>query len=174
MSVRSEGSATTATVRVTHPRIDHVELTFEVDCSTFCARLEGSLGRFTESIRSEATSPEDFRTRVEGLAGDHGLLLFDIRDHGALLRLVGRPANGKQYLIGNPLVAVRMTTLDLRAGLYAPARVFVYQPAPGRTRIEYDLPSTQFGQWGSPEILDVGERLDRTLLALIQSMAEST
>lgn len=163
--------STTEAARVTRVHVDHIELTFDIGFSAFCTRLEGMLGRFTESLRAEAPDEATFRARVDALAKDHGLLLFDVRDHGALLRLTGRPAQAKQYLIGNPLVALQMTSIDLRAGLYAPLRIFVYEPAAGQTRVEYDLPSTQFGQWGSPEVRAVGQRLDTKLRDLLDHVA---
>jgi uncharacterized protein (DUF302 family) len=69
-----------------------------------------------------------------------------------------------QYLVGNPLFAVEMTRYDLAAGLYAPLRVLIYE-AEGATRLEYDRPSSLFGQFGD-------ERIDRMAATLDQKLAD--
>jgi len=43
------------------------------------------------------------------MAGPSGFMLLGTSDHGALLRLVGRPRKAVQYVVGNPLFAVEMT-----------------------------------------------------------------
>jgi len=78
----------------------------------------------------------------------------------------------KQYLIGNPLTAIQMSRHDLRAALYAPLRVLVYEDDRQRTVIEYDQPSSLFGQFGNAEVTSVGASLDRKLEAVIRRAAE--
>jgi uncharacterized protein (DUF302 family) len=153
--------------------VEHVRLTFEVRFEDFCARLEATLGRFTESVRAEAADEATFRHRIETLSHGRDFLLFDVRDHGALLRLTGRAGNAKQYLVGNPLIALQMTSVDLRAGLYAPLRIFVYEDEGNATRVEYDLPSTLFGQWDAPVMREVGRQLDGKLEKLLCDLAEA-
>jgi hypothetical protein len=72
-----------------------------------------------------------------------------------------------QYLLGNPLFAVRMTQHDVRAGLYAPLRVLVYEDEGGKTCVEYDSPSSLFGQFGDANVTEVAEMLDRKLEHLV-------
>lgn len=152
--------------------VEHVRSTFDVPFDDFCARLESSLGRFAESVRAEATDEATFRRRIEEISRGHDLLLFDVRDHGALLGLTGRARKAKQYLVGNPLVALQMTSVDVRAGLYAPLRIYVYESDGSRgTHVEYDLPSSLFGQWGSIAILEVARRLDGKLEKLLRDLA---
>jgi hypothetical protein len=54
---------------------------------------------------------------------EHGqkLSIFLDRDHGALLQIAGGARNARQYEIGNPLTASKMTRHQLPAALYAPA-----------------------------------------------------
>jgi uncharacterized protein (DUF302 family) len=70
-----------------------------------------------------------------------------------------------QYTIGNPLFAVEMTRHALGAGLYAPLRVLIYEAGDGKTCIEYDRPSSLFGQFGD-------ERVDRVAAALDQKLED--
>ena len=70
------------------------------------------------------------------------LSIFEQRDHGALLQIVGRRRNALQYEIGNPLTASNMTRHNLAAALYAPLRVVLFEDERGKGVFEYDKPSS--------------------------------
>src|SRR5262249_17622986 len=72
-----------------------------------------------------------------------------------------------QYIVGNPLFAIQMTRHDLRAGLYAPLRVLLYEAEEGKTCLEYDRPSSLFGQFGNAKGTEVAAMLDRKLEQLV-------
>jgi uncharacterized protein (DUF302 family) len=99
-------------------------------------------------------------------------MLFGTNDHGSLLRLVGQKRKAVQYVVGNPLFALQMTQHDIRAGLYAPLRVLVYEDEQGRTCLEYDKPSSLFGQFNDDRIAPVAAMLDRKLEALLAAAVE--
>ena len=101
------------------------------------------------------------------MAGPSGFMLFRTSDHGALLRIAGQKRKAIQYLLGNPLFAIRMTQHDIRAGLYAPLRVLIYEGGAGQTCVEYDRPSSLFGQFGDDRIAPTAVMLDRKLEALV-------
>ena len=82
------------------------------------------------------------------MAGPSGFMLFSTSDHGTLLRIVGQQRKAVQYVLGNPLFAVEMTRHAIGAALYAPLRVLIYEADDGKTCIEYDKPSSLFGQFG--------------------------
>ena len=85
----------------------------------------------------------------------------------SLLRLVGQKRKALQYLVGNPLFAIQMTKHDIRASLYAPLRVLLYENEEGQTCVEYDKPSSLFGQFGNTKINAVATMLDGKLEALV-------
>jgi uncharacterized protein (DUF302 family) len=101
------------------------------------------------------------------MAGPSGFMLFGMNDHGALLRLAGQKRKAVQYIIGNPLFALRMTQHDIRAALYAPLRVLPYEDEEGKTCVEYDRPSSLFGQFGNADVTEVAAMLDRKLEQLV-------
>jgi len=139
----------------------------------FTSALEAVLGRFSNDVQEDIVSrPHIAEQRIAAMAGEQGLTIFAIFDHGAALNMVGAPRNAKQYLIGNPLTAMQMTRRDLRAALYAPLRVLVYEDADRRTVVEYDQPSSLFGQFGNSEVTAVGVSLDQKLEAVIRRGAE--
>jgi hypothetical protein len=91
------------------------------------------------------------------------LSIFLKRDHGALLGLYGHSRDAVQYEIGNPLTASTMSRYELAAALYAPLRVVIYEKDDGGSRIEYDLPSSLFGQFGDERVTRVAHGLDVAL-----------
>ncbi len=94
-------------------------------------------------------------------------MLFGTTDHGALLSIFGVKKKAIQYIVGNPLIAIQMTRHNLAAGLYAPLRVLVYEDNRGKTCLEYDEPSSLFGQFNDDRIVSVASSLDRKLEDLI-------
>jgi uncharacterized protein (DUF302 family) len=96
-------------------------------------------------------------------------MLFGTQNHGALLRLAGQNREAVQYVVGNPLIALQMTQHDVRAGLYAPLRVLIYENAEGKACVEYDRPSSLFGQFGDDRITPTAAMLDKKLEALVAS-----
>jgi uncharacterized protein (DUF302 family) len=76
-----------------------------------------------------------------------------------------------QYLVGNPLFAIEMTQHAIGAGLYAPLRVLIYEAEDGRACVEYDLPSSLFGQFGDERVDRVAVMLDRKLAELVATAA---
>src|SRR5258705_11764796 len=119
--------------------IRHVSLKVDSEFDSFTQALERLLGRFDYSFYNDLeTDPRSVEARLKAAAGEQGLLLFSIQEHGRLLNLVGPPRKPKQYLLGNPLIAVTMTCRDIRAALYAPLRILVYQGGDGATRVEFD------------------------------------
>ncbi len=100
------------------------------------------------------------------------LSIFLKRDHGMLLGIYGAARNAIQYEIGNPLTASKMTRYQLGAANYAPLRVVVFEADAGGTRIEYDLPSSLFGQFGDERVTEVARGLDAALGRVLNSAAE--
>jgi hypothetical protein len=62
-----------------------------------------------------------------------------------------------------PLIAIQMTRHDIRASLYAPLRMIVYEVEGHAVHAEYDLPSSLFGQFNNAEVTNVAKRLDLKL-----------
>src|SRR5262249_19782348 len=115
--------------------IEHIHVETEKPFGEVTAALEARMGKSDPAVYKELRSgadPEAVRTRLGRMAGPSGFMLFRTSDHGALLRLAGQATKAVQYLVGNPLFAVRMIRYDFRAGLYAPLRVLLYEDGDGR------------------------------------------
>jgi len=149
--------------------IQHQVLEMNHDFNDYTYNLEVHLGLLSPEIlpglQNDAASMVGF---LENLGGGEEMVLFTIFEHGNLLRLKGTPANAKQYLVGNPVIALKMTREDIRAGLYAPLRILVYENKDGIVVVEYDLPSSLFAQLNNEKINTVALSLDEKLLKLIK------
>jgi uncharacterized protein (DUF302 family) len=153
--------------------VTHISLEAKVDFESFTRHLQALLGRFDPSSLKTLlqTDPTAANARLAQMEGDQGLMIFSMQDHGVLLTLAGSPRRAMRYAIGNPRIALQMTRHDIRAGLYAPLSVLVYESAPGVVRVEYDQPSTLFGQFGDADVAAVGRELDRKLTSVIEHAA---
>jgi uncharacterized protein (DUF302 family) len=155
--------------------VDHVRLTTDKPFADVTTAFERQLGRFDPDVYkalAEGGDVEGARARIEALAGPSGFMLFGTNDHGALLRLAGQQRKAVQYVVGNPLFALQMTRHDIRASLYAPLRVLLYEDEAGKTCLEYDTPSSLFGQFGDDRISPTAAMLDRKLEALAAAAIE--
>jgi uncharacterized protein (DUF302 family) len=149
--------------------VRHVSVETNIDFDLFTEALERSLGRFDEALLKELEINRGFvEEGLKAAVSEEGLMLFNIQDHGKLLNLLGMPKKAKQYVLGNPLIAAMMTRHDIRAGLYAPLRLFVYETDDHTTHIEFDRPSSLFGQFNNPEVTVVAHNLDEKLANLIK------
>jgi uncharacterized protein (DUF302 family) len=153
--------------------VEHVRVKVAKPFDEVSAAFEARLGKFDPAVYEQlrkGDDPEAVRARIESMAGPSGFMLFRTSDHGAILRLVGQRRKAVQYLVGNPLFAVEMTRHAIGAALYAPLRVLIYEDEPG-TCIEYDLPSSLFGQFKDERVDRVAVSLDGKLADLV---AEAT
>jgi len=157
---------------VTSTTVTHLNFKSSKPFAAVTSALDKQLGRFDPEIGklfSSGSSPAETEAKIHAMEGSSGLMIFAVRDHGQLLALKGRHASGRQYVIGNPLVALEMTQHNLVAGEYAPVRLYVYVGEDNLTHIDYDLPSSVFGRFKSKQIDEVAKGLDEKLEQLVES-----
>src|SRR3984893_17045897 len=157
-------------MNVTRITVDHVRVVADKPFDKVTKAFEQQLGQFNPEVYKSLAAGEDtekVRAKIEALVGPSGFMLFRPSDHGALLLLAGQKKKAIQYLVGNPLFAMQMTQHDIRASLYAPLRVLIYENEEGKIGVEYDKPSSLFGQFGNAKVTDVATKLDRKLEQLV-------
>jgi len=142
-------------------QVIHQRFVSSVDFETFTTHLETLLGRFDPTVQAlMATSPIEAANRIRNMEGEQGLMIFVILDHGSALNMAGKQQRAKQYLIGNPLAAIQMTSYQIGAALYAPLRVLIYENAAGEAVAEYDQITSLIQQFNDPEVSSVAAMLD--------------
>jgi uncharacterized protein (DUF302 family) len=157
-------------MNVTRITVDHVRVVGDKPFDQVTKAFEQQLGQFNEETYRSLAAGEDVekaRGKLEAMVGPSGFMPFRTSNHGTLLRLAGQQKKAIQYLVGNPLFAIQMTQHDIRASLYAPLRVLLYENEQGMTCVEYDLPSSLFGQFGNAKVTDVATMLDRKMEQLV-------
>jgi uncharacterized protein (DUF302 family) len=157
-------------MNVTRITVEHVRVQTDKPFDKVTKAFEQQLGQFNWEAYKSLAAGEDVkkvRAKIEAMVGPSGFMLFRTSDHGALLRLAGQEKKALQYLVGNPLFAIQMTQHDIRASLYAPLRVLIYENEAGKTCVEYDKPSSLFGQFGNAKVTAVAAMLDRKLEKLV-------
>ena len=148
--------------------VEHIKITTKKSYPEVKAGIE-KLGRFDESVRAllAKNDIEGFRAALKRVAGEDGLAIHYVAAHGDLLALKGERRPVTAYLIGNVLSAVEMTSVNPAAALYAPLRVVIYANDKGGTTMEYDRPSSMFGQFKQPAIDAMAQSLDQRLLTFL-------
>ena len=124
------------------------------------ASLEEQLGRLDQE--QALAAGKDLAQVIKTMEGSSGLMIISVLDMDAMLpALLAYTIRARQYSIGNPLIASKMSQHNTLAALYAPPRMLVYTQlgAPGKTFISYDQPSTVFGKLKSEEILVTAKAL---------------
>jgi uncharacterized protein (DUF302 family) len=158
------------TMRDTRILVDHVrqasDKPFEDVTTAFERRLEGFDPDVYKGLAAGGDA-EGTKAKMEAMAWPSDFTLFATHNHGELLRLAGQKRKAVQYVVGNPLFALQMTQNDIRASLYAPLRVLIYEDEDGKTGEEYDRPSSLFRQFGNDRISPTAAMLDKQLESLV-------
>jgi uncharacterized protein (DUF302 family) len=165
-----EGAMTDSTVAGRILQVEHITIKTTKKFAEVEAALERRVPQLDPAMAAAlANGNEQRATELERGAK---LFIFLKRDHRALLQVTGRPRNALQYEIGNPHTASKMTRHRLAAGLYAPLRVILYEDETGGSILEYDRPSSLFGQYGDERVMEVGRYLDAALEAALRNAVE--
>lgn len=146
--------------------VEHMTLVCSDSFADVRRRLDETVPRLDMSIAAKLDA-DDWPEVGQYERSGPKLSIFLERDHGALLESFGGMKNIIQYEIGNPLTAAKMTRYRQSAGLYAPLRVVLYENETGRAVIEYDKPSSLFGQFKDERVAEVGRYLDHALEATL-------
>lgn len=161
-----------------HPQIldvamKHVIIETKKPYADVCAFIEGKLGRLDQPMRDmmQNGQTDQLRESAARIIKNYGLSIHYIAYHGKVLALNGPTENLKTYYIGDILSASTMTRVIRPAGLYAPLRAVIYQNASGGTTIEYDQPSSLFGQFHNPTTDAMGVSLDERMGKLMHDAA---
>ena len=93
-------------------------------------------------------------------------------DLGAIASLSGREKRCSLYLVGNPVIANQIISIDMRGSFYVPFRVALYDDeGPDGAVIAFDRPSSFLATLGRPEMAEIGHSLDRKIDAVAAAAA---
>jgi uncharacterized protein (DUF302 family) len=157
----------------TSAKITHIRYTFDGKFDEYLSHFDAQLGKYNVTayqalLKNPVENSEQVSKIIDSQAGSSGFMTFAVYDHGALINMTGVHQKAKQYVIGNPLIALSMTKHDVRAALYAPLRVLIYEDVSKKIQVEYDLPSSIFGQLHNANVDVVAKELDEKISALVE------
>ena len=153
---------------------ERIEWVIDQSYSKTIRRLNSILkkpGLFRIGFMLKFKQKNKFITYINQNTGVLGLMILGSIPHGLILSLSGEHHRAKQFLIGNPLIALSMMKIHPEAGVYAPLRVMFTENDSGKTVITYEKPSTLFGQWNEQIFQDTGKLLDEKMETLIRLIA---
>ena len=130
--------------------------------------FEREVGHLDPAVTQRLVERKASWSEIEGeigrIGGSHGLMIIERADLGRVASLSGRQKRCLLYLVGNPVIANRIISIDLRGCFYVPFRVALYDDGnPEGAMIAFDRPSSSLATLGRPEIMEIGEDLDRKI-----------
>jgi len=137
--------------------------------------FERELGRFKPDVAErlhERRAPwSEVEAEFTAMAQPHGLMIFFRVEQGQTTSLKANPINCALYLVGNPVIAEQIISVDVRGSFYVPFRVCLYDPGGGHGAcIAYDRPSSFLAALGRPELASIGELLDGKIGAVVAAI----
>ena len=151
--------------------VEHIRISSELPFSEVRRKLEAALPPRDPNIVAALRSGDQDQVNEFEESGPTFLLEQEL-DHGALLQIAGGKRNALQYSVGNPITATKMTRHQLSIALYAPVRVVLFEDEQGRGVLEYDRPSSLFGQYGDERVTEVSRYVDVELGSILRKAAE--
>ena len=151
-------------VRITHD--SHRD--FKETRARFDERVPLFEGAATVEVVLDGASWPEVEAAVDARAGPTGLVALARLDQGALLSLQGELLEATLYLVGNPILARKLTRHEPAAALYAPFRVAIYRDADG-VHVAYDQPSSVFASLGSSGIDLIASGLDDKIASVAEA-----
>jgi uncharacterized protein (DUF302 family) len=158
--------------------IERVTIATGLTYEALTAAFDRQFGRFKPDVADRLHQRRAPWSEVEAeftaMAEPHGLMIFFRVEQGKTTSLKSNPINCALYLVGNPVIAEQIISIDVRGSFYVPFRVCLYDPDDSHdARIAYDRPSSFLAALGRPELTDIGELLDGKIEAVVAAIQKS-
>jgi len=157
--------------------IQHTNVVTGLSYDALVSAFERELGHLNPAVPKQLIERKAAWSEVEReiarIAGTHGLMIIAKTDLGSLASLSGREKRCSLYLVGNPVIANQIISIDLRGSFYVPFRVALYDGDQHEAVISYDRPSSFLAALGHPALSEIGEALDRKIDAVAAACAAS-
>jgi uncharacterized protein (DUF302 family) len=166
------GAATSIT------KTEHAGIATGLTYDALVKGFERELGRWDpvagQGLVSRKAAWSEVEREVAAMGGRRELMIFFRADQGAIASLAGKAQRCSLYLVGNPVIASRIISIDPRGSFLVPFRVCLYDDGgPGGAVISYDRPSSFLGSLGRPELDEIGELLDHKIDSVVDALRSS-
>lgn len=156
-------------------QIKREDITIGLSYEALTTAFEQEMGRFDSAIAQSLVQKKAPWKQVEEvmnkMAGLHGLMIFFKADQGKITSLHNETKKCALYIVGNPLIADQILSNDIRASLYVPFRVCIYDSGNHDSAIiGFDRPSSFLATLNKPALNEFGNLLDNKIDGVIQSI----
>ena len=156
--------------------IQHTRIATGLSYDALVRAFERELGHLdpatSQRLVDSRAEWSEVEREIESTAGPHDLMIIARVDLGSITSLSGRERRCLLYLVGNPVIASQIISIDLRGSFYVPFRVALYDDeGPDGAMICYDRPSSFLATLGRPELRKIGDFLDRKIDAAAAAAA---
>jgi len=154
-----------------HVRIEHTSLATGLGYHALVEAFERELRTLdpaaVQRMIEGRAAWSDVERELSEIAGPHGLMIVARIDLGRFASLTGGDARCVSYLVGHPLIAEQIVSVDVRGSFLVPFRVALYDDGdPGGAIIAYDRPSSLLATLDREELTAIGDALDRKIDAV--------
>ena len=97
--------------------------------------------------------------RIDDMRGPSGLIILSATNQGEIASVAGPPVRCILYEVGNPVIATKILTIDIRACILVPFRVALYSEGHGAAgQMVYDRPSSLLAFLNKPALIEIGAK----------------
>ncbi len=158
-----------------HTQIIREDIPTGLSYESLVTAFERELGRFDPTIAQGLIQQKASWDKVEAafqhMAGPHGLMIFFQADQGRITSLHNGIKKCSLYVVGNPLIADQILSIDIRASLYVPFRVCLYDNGnPEGAIIGFDRPTSFLATLHQPALQEIGNLLDSKIDSVVQAI----
>jgi uncharacterized protein (DUF302 family) len=148
--------------------IQHMNVATGLSYDALVSAFEQELGHLDPTINKRLIEQKaawsDVEETINKIGGKHGLMIIFRADQGKITSLSGQEKRCSLYLVGNPVIANKIISIEPGASFYVPFRVALYEAGgPEGAIISYDRPSSFLATFGRPELVEIGLSLDRKI-----------
>jgi len=174
----AKGARAAASTGVDTHGIEHTSVATGRPYDDLVRGFEAELGRWDPAVRNRLietkASWSDLEREVARMAGPRGLMIFTRINQGELFALKGEIRQCSLYLVGNPVIADEIISIDVRGSFYVPFRVGLFdQGGADGAVIAFDRPSSFLASLGRHELTEIGILLDQKIDAVVNALRKS-
>jgi uncharacterized protein (DUF302 family) len=150
-------------------RVDRVTVSTGLPFEALVGAFEAQFGAWDlEAARETIKAGWDaLEKKIDDMRGPGGLIILSITNQGEIASVAGPPVRCILYEVGNPVVATKILTIDIRACILVPFRVALYCEDEGTEgQMVYDRPSSLLAFLNKPALIEIGANLDEKMNAV--------
>jgi uncharacterized protein (DUF302 family) len=157
--------------------IQHTSIATGLTYNDLVRGFERELGRWdlaaADRLLKSNASWSEVEREVDRMAG-RGLMIFTRINQGEIISLSGEVKWCSLYLVGNPVIANKIISIDVRGSFYVPFRVCLYDSVTaGSAVISYDRPSSLLAGLEQPELKKIGLMLDQKIDGVVDALRKT-